>query len=215
MKKNKLILVDKNVSVRNELKLTISKTKSAEVVAEISNSNELPTLIDETEFDIVLMDSELPSKSGIETIKNLLEINSELKIMVLLQNDNESNFERVLHSGAKGFLLKRSKASELENAIKEVASGGNYFASELLLKLSSKMLKIKDLEPISINVSPLETEVIIALGEGLSTDEIAKKLKQQSSDIEQIRTMLLEKTGCTNTASLMVFAVNNNLIEIK
>ena len=114
-----------------------------------------------------------------------------------------------------GFLLKNSDISELESAITTVTSGDTYFSNELLRKIISKLGAQKTVHKTDdAHVSAREHEVLVLICSGLTNEEIAEDLCISSSTVKGHRTSLLEKTGCKNTASLIMYSIKNKLISI-
>ncbi|MGC8802911.1 MAG: DNA-binding response regulator, partial [Bacteroidales bacterium] len=111
--------------------------------------------------------------------------------------------------GVKGFILKDCDANELKDAIKSVLSGKNYFSQELLLKL----IRDKHAAP-SIKLSRREREVLEYICKGYSTMQISEILHISHRIVERHRASLLEKTNSSNSISLAIFAIKNNLVHL-
>lgn len=125
----------------------------------------------------------------------------------------EEYYYKMVDAGAKGFLLKDSDISEVKEAILTVMKGGSYFSQELLYHVIQK-IKHRELESKSANLSKREKEVLLKICEGLSNQEIADNLFISKRTVDKHRANLLGKTNSKNTASLILFAIRNKLIEI-
>jgi DNA-binding NarL/FixJ family response regulator len=116
----------------------------------------------------------------------------------------------MVEAGAKGFLLKDSSIDEVFAAIKAVMNNEEYICSEVMHALSGSMRRNEDTEVLSER----EMDVLLGICRGLSTQEIADKLFLSKRTVDSHRANILEKTGSKNTASLVVYAIKNNLVEI-
>jgi DNA-binding NarL/FixJ family response regulator len=125
----------------------------------------------------------------------------------------EEYYYKMVDAGAKGFLLKDSDISEVKEAILTVNKGGSYFSQELLYHVIQK-IKYRELESKSSNLSKREKEILFKICEGLSNQEIAETLFISKRTVDKHRANLLGKTNSKNTASLILFAIRNKLIEI-
>ena len=131
---------------------------------------------------------------------------------------DEKYYYQMVKSGVKGFLLKSSGINELINAISEVHGGKTYFSNELLIKLvetlSTQKEKEKAVKQEIENLSKRELEVLRLIALGYSNEETAEKLHIGVNTVRTHRANLIDKTGCNNTASLVMFAIKNKLVEI-
>ena len=124
----------------------------------------------------------------------------------------ESYYTRMVEAGARGFLLKDSDISDVIEAVETVAAGGTYFSPQLLASLTGRMRTRAESadEPLSSR----EREILVAVCRGLSNQEIADELFISKRTVDKHRANILEKTGCKNTASLVVYAIRNHVVEI-
>lgn len=213
MEKIKIILVDDHQLFRNGLKILLDGFPEFEVAGEASNGNDFINIIKNTTADVVLMDINMPEMDGIEATKKGLRINPSLNIIALSMYGEEEYYYKMMDSGAKGFILKDSDISEVKEAILTVKKGGNYFSQELLYHVIQK-IKHRESESRTANLSKREKEILQKICEGLSNQEIAETLFISKRTVDKHRANLLGKTNSKNTASLILFAIRNKLIEI-
>jgi len=161
--------------------------------------------------DLVLMDIAMPVMDGIEAAKKALEVDPDLKIITMSSFGDEKYYAKMIEAGVKGFLTKNTNIAELEQAINEVAGGGTWFSNELLRRVINSMNKGKN-KPIEF--SDREVEILKCVCDGLTNEQIADKINLSYDTIRWHRSNLLSKAGCTNTASLVMFAIKNKIIEI-
>ena len=216
-KKIRVFIVDDHDMFRDGVKLLLSSGDIAEIVAEASNGKDFLKNVESVLPDIVLMDISMPEMDGIEASKIAHEKYPHLKILALTMFGDEKYYYQMIQSGIKGFILKSSGISELLNAIKDVAEGKNFFSNELLCKLINNLYTGKTEKTAVDNekLSKRELEVLKEISGGLSNDEIADKLHISNTTVRTHRSNLLQKTNTNNTASLIMFAIKNKIIEVE
>jgi DNA-binding NarL/FixJ family response regulator len=195
------------------LKILLNAFPEFEVTGEASNGDEFLKLLNNIEADVVLMDINMPEMDGIEATRKGLKICPGIDIIALSMYGEEEYYYKMIDAGAKGFLLKDSDISEVKEAILTVRKGGSYFSQELLYHVIQK-IKHRENESKSANLSKREKEILFKICEGLSNQEIAETLFISKRTVDKHRANLLGKTNSKNTASLILFAIRNKLIEI-
>ncbi len=215
MAKLRVILVDDHTLFRGGLKGLLERSGDAEVVGEASDGEEFLQIIAHTPADVVFMDFAMEPMSGDEATQRALEIYPELKIITLSMFGDESYYTRMVTAGAKGFLLKNSEIKEVIYALKHVAQGGEYFSQELLDSLTESMYSTprSDNNVAEDTLSARETEILIGVCRGQSNQEIADELYISKRTVDKHRANIMEKTGCRNTASLVIYAIKNQLVD--
>jgi DNA-binding NarL/FixJ family response regulator len=211
MKGVKIVLVDDHALFRNGLKGLISMREGYEVVAEAGDGGEFLDMLPTLEADVVFMDISMPNVGGEEATRKALSLYPDLKIVTLSMFGEESYYTRMVEAGAKGFLLKDSSIEEVFEAIDTVVAGGDYFSQRLLSSMSNRL---RGTELSSGELSSREIEILLAICRGLSNQEIAEELFISKRTVDAHRANILEKTGCKNTASLVVYAIRNQLVEL-
>ena len=164
------------------------------------------------EADIVFMDFSMPGLDGAQTTERALARRPELRIITLSMFGEETYYSRMVEAGARGFLLKDSDIGDVLEAIGTVMGGGSYFSPQLLSSLTGRM-RTRD-DAADDQLSSREREILVAVCRGLSNQEIADELFISKRTVDKHRANILEKTGCKNTASLVVYAIRNGIVEI-
>ncbi len=211
----RIALVDDHSLFRRGLKMLLTSYSDFEVVAEASSGEEFLELMDAAQPDVVFMDYSMGGMNGAETTERALERMPELKVISLTMFGDNAYYSRMASSGAKGFLLKDSEFDEVVEAVSTVCDGGTYF-SALLLESISQSLRSVEGPPINEHdmLSDREVEILVGICQGLSTQEIADRLFISKRTVDKHRANILEKSGCKNTASLVVYAIKNGLVEV-
>lgn len=213
MDKIRIIIADDHQLFRNGLKILLNAFPEFEVVGEVSNGEEFLRILKTTKADVALMDISMPEMDGIEATRKGLKLCPEIDIIALSMYGEEEYYYKMVDAGAKGFLVKDSDISAVKDAILTVRKGGSYFSQELLYHVIQK-IKHRENENKSANLSKRETEILFKICEGLSNQEIADTLFISKRTVDKHRANLLGKTNSKNTASLILFAIRNKLIEI-
>ena len=209
-KEIKIALVDDHALFRNGLRGLIDGKHNCRVVAEASDGTEFLACKEAMSADVVFMDIAMPTLSGDKATALALEQNPNLKIICLSMFGEEKYYSQMVEAGAKGFLLKDSSIEEVFAAIEAVTHNEEYICKEVMQALSGAMRRNEDAEVLSER----EMDVLLGICRGLSTQEIADSLFLSKRTVDSHRANILEKTGSKNTASLVVYAIKNNLVEI-
>lgn len=213
MEKIRIALADDHQLFRNGLKILLGAFPEFEVIAEASNGRELLKQLSDAPANIVLMDISMPEMDGIEATAAISAQYPDTKVIALSMYGEEEYYYRIVDAGAKGFILKDSDINDVKEAIETVHKGGNYFSQELLYHVIRK-IKGREQETKSSSLSKREKEILLKICEGLSNHEIAETLFISKRTVDKHRANLLSKTNSKNTASLILYAIKNRLIEI-
>ena len=214
----RIALVDDHSLFRRGLKMLLTSHADFEVVAEASSGEEFLGLLEVVRPDVVFMDYSMGGISGAETTERALERMPELKVISLTMFGDNAYYSRMATSGAKGFLVKDSEFDEVVEAVRTVCEGGTYFSALLLESLSQSLRSVEGSVMDSIDerdmLSEREVEILVGICQGLSTQEIADRHFISKRTVDKHRANILEKSGCKNTASLVVYAIKNGLVEV-
>lgn len=208
-----IYLVDDHNLFREGLRLLLSKVPSIGNIHEASNGQEFIDNLETVNPDIVLIDIEMPVLNGIKATEKALEIKSSIKIIALSMYADESYYTRMIEAGAKGFLLKNSNFEQVQQAITDVNEGKSFFSNEIMEGLIKNINRKKIIKQ-GTDLTEREVEILYHICKGLSNQEIADQLFLSKRTVDKHRENLLLKTGSKNTASLVIYAIKNGIIEI-
>ena len=211
-KPTRVLLSDQHALVRAGIRALLERMEGVEV-AEAADGQQTLALIKEFEPDIVLLDVPLPGLSGLELLKEIVEKFPLLRVIVLTQHENEEQAVQALRSGAAGFLTKSAASTELELAIRAVARGESYLASEL-----SRQAVLKYLEDPRAFLSELtarQHEVLKMIAEGHATKEIARRLNISVKTVETHRAQIMERLNIHGIAGLVRYALRMGLVRLE
>ena len=211
----RVALVDDHTLFRSGLRGLLSLHEGFEVVADVGSGEEFLEILRTTEIDVVFMDISMPGINGAETTRRALQLRPTLHVIALSMYGDDHYYKLMLESGASGFVLKDSDIEEVYAAVDAVATGDSYFSEALLGSFTRNMSRLAVAEAASEDeLSDREVEILVEVCRGLSNQEIADKLFISKRTVDKHRANILEKTGCKNTANLVVYAIKNHLVEI-
>jgi DNA-binding NarL/FixJ family response regulator len=161
--------------------------------------------------DIILMDISLPDQSGVELCAVVKQKYPLVKILGLSTFNQHSFIEKMMESGASGYLLKNASGQELSNAIKKVYGGQIYLSFEASMVVKSHQGN----QAQQPRLTRREKEILTLISEGYTNPQIAEKLFLSVNTVDTHRKNLLAKFNVSNTATLIKMAVQSGLINEK
>lgn len=210
----RIILVDDHSLFRSGMRGLLDRYDGIRVVGEASTGEEFLAMLPATEADVVFMDFAMPGMNGAETTEKALALEPGLKVITL----RCSGMRITTADGScrgQGVSDEGSLMDEVLRAIETVAAGGTYFCEEVLRSLASRMqTAVSGYEGSDERLSTREIEILVCVCRGLSNQEIADELFISKRTVDKHRANILEKTGCKNTASLVVYAVRHGLVDV-
>lgn len=211
----KVFLVEDHEIVRQGIKALLEGEPDVTVIGEAPNGVEMLKKLETEQPDVLLMDMNMPEMSGVECTTQVKKKFPGVKVLILSMHDHESYLVDMIYAGAEGYILKNSSREELLFAIRKVANEGVYISSEFALNMLAKNNKRDHRKPVTppVILSDREMDVLTLIAEGHTNTEIANKLFTSVRTIETRRKNLLDKTGTTNTATLIRYAVMNGLVS--
>lgn len=207
----KIFIADDHLLIREGLKKLLLYETDLNIVGEADNPDDTITFIKENEVDILILDINLPGKSGLDILKQLKIFKPDLHVLMLSMYPEEQFAERTLKAGASGYLTKETATDELIKAIRKVAKGGKYISHKLAEKLIFRKSTEHDLPHESL--SDREFQVLKLMAQGRSQVDIATELNLSTSTINTYRSRVLEKLGLKTNAELIHYALENKLID--
>ena len=210
----RIVLVDDHSLFRGGLKGLLEHSAGCRVVGEAGSGEEFLAMLPGVEVDVVFMDFSMPGLDGAQTTERALALRPDLRVITLSMFGEESYYSRMVEAGARGFLLKDSAIGDVIEAIETVMAGGSFFSPQLLSSLTHRMRTRESGGGIDEPLSAREREILVAVCRGLSNQEIADELFISKRTVDKHRANILEKTGCKNTASLVVYAIRHGIVEV-
>ena len=206
----RLIITDDHPVIRNGIKAILDDVKDITIVAEVSDGTELIEILEHTAADIILMDINMPNMNGIEATRIVSGKYPDVKVITFSQYDEKRFVKQALKSGASGYMLKNTPAAEFLEAIRMVHQGGMYLSRDLPNVFGDKPKPRSNY--LFPDLTSREKEVLTLICEEKNTQEIADKLFISYNTVESHRANLLLKVGVKNTAGLVKWAVENEIV---
>jgi DNA-binding NarL/FixJ family response regulator len=208
--KIKVLLVDDHAVVRDGIKLMLGTAEDIEVAGEAGTAHDALQAAQARHYEVVLVDINLPDKSGLDLIKQIRASDSKTAVVVLSAYPEEMYALRAFKKGAAAYLNKRSSADTIIAAVRKAAAGGKYVSPEVMERFASligggNMLSHDEL-------SDRELEVLKHLAAGESLVRIAELLHLSPSTVTTYRARVLEKMGMKSNAELTRYALEHGLL---
>ena len=166
----------------------------------------------EQNFDLIMLDLNLPDRSGLDLLGDLKSCCSAVPVLMLTMHHEEQFGRRALQAGASGFVAKGSPAAELITAVTKALSGGIYVSAALAESLASRLAKGGSEHPHEL-LSIREFEVFRMILTGKTGKEIAAQLSLSFKTVSTYRTRILQKLGVSSTSALVQYAAREGLLS--
>ena len=205
-----VLLVDDHIVVRSGLRAVLSAFDDLKLLGEADDGEQAIALCGTLHPDVILMDLLMPKMDGVAATKVIKEKWPQIKIIALTSFKEKEYVEGALRAGAAGYLLKDISADELVNAIRKAFSGQPTLSPE-----AAKALIQKVNEPATpgSDMTEREREVLKLMVEGLTNNEMAKRLFVSQSTIKFHVSNVLSKLGATSRTEAVALAVKHNLVK--
>lgn len=205
--KAKIMLVDDHAMLRHGMAMLINMESDMEVFAEAGDGNEAMAILKKDgPVDIVLLDVTLKTVSGFEVIKSMHALIPALPVLFISMHDESVYAERALRAGARGYVMKQEPGEVLLAAIREVLKGNVYLSKQMHEKLLKRIAGGSEPEQLINTLTPSEFEVLHLIGQGHSSQEIAKLLCRSIKTIETHRFNIRVKLNLKDGADLIRYA---------
>jgi DNA-binding NarL/FixJ family response regulator len=210
-----VIVADDHNLVRQGILSLLEKIDWIEVVGEATNGQEAVDLVRSLKPDVTIMDIGMPRLNGTQALERIREENLNTKVIILSMYSDEVLVQQALRLGARGYLLKNSLKEELALAVNAAMAGNIYLSpsvSGVIVEgyLKNNSTKKGKLDPLTLR----EKEVLKLIAEGNSNSEIAKVLMISVKTVEKHRASLLTKLKVSDSAALVRYAIQYQLIFI-
>lgn len=207
----RVIIVDDHVLIRRGLRETLVESGDITVVGEAGDYGELRQLLRSEECDVLLLDVNLPGRSGIDALKSLVDEGRTIRAVVLSQYPEDQYGIRALKAGAMAYLNKSASPEVIIQAVRTVAAGRKYVTPEVAQALADSVTMRSTSAHEQLSDREMQTLVLIAEGRKLS--DIAERLALSPKTVSVYRARVLEKLGLSSNAEIATYAIRHALIE--
>lgn len=175
-KKKTVVIVEDDLLLQKHLIKIIKAAEDITCLGAVSSAEEAESKIPALSPDVVLMDINLPGKSGIDCIRGLKRQLPNLEVVMLTAYEEQDNIFRALKEGASGYLIKSSNSNDILEAIRDVFAGESPFSGPIARKMAMYFREEKETKDDRETLSPRENEVLKLLSGGYIYKEVAEKL---------------------------------------
>ena len=209
----RILIADDHGVVAEGLKHLVEAQPDMEVVALVADGREAVQQAREARPDVVLMDLSMPELNGADATRAILERDPKCRVIVLSMYAQREYVRRALKAGAAGYVVKRSAAKEVVEAIRAVHAGQRYLSPRVADVVLEDYTDDKQDDLLS-RLSAREREVLQLLAEGRTGAQIAERLSLSQKTVETYRARLVEKLGIRDLAGLVRFAIQRGLVSL-
>lgn len=202
----KLFIVDDHYMIVEGIRSLLQFEKDIEWMGHAMNAASCLAFLQRHQPDVILMDINLPDKSGIDLCQEIKAKYPATHIIGLSSFNQQSFIQKMMDSGASGYVLKNATKEELVEAIETVMRGGKYLSDEVVATILQKG------DPGKPVLTRREKEVLALIADGLTNHAIAEKLFVSQTTVDSHRKNLLTKFGANNTATLIRLAAQFQFI---
>jgi DNA-binding NarL/FixJ family response regulator len=208
----KLLLVEDHRIVREGLRRILTDAFPEASFGEAANATEALAAVEADPWDLVILDISLPSRNGLEVLKDLQRTHPGLPVLMMTMHAEDQYALRSLRAGASGYITKGSGSDQFVAAVTKILAGGK-FVSPTLAEHLATVLATDTGRPPHEALSDRELQVLQLLASGLTVKEIGFQLNLSDKTISTYRTRVLEKLQLRTAAQLMRYAIGADLVD--
>jgi DNA-binding NarL/FixJ family response regulator len=207
----RILIADDHPAIRKGVKLILESEYSEIEFGEASNAVEVFQKVREKDWDILILDMDMPGRNGLEVLKQLKDDKTDIPVLMFSMHPEEQIAIRAIKSGASGYLAKDSADTELSKAVQQIFSGRKYITPTLAEQLAAQLENPLDKAPHQL-LSDREYETLLLIAKGKTVSQIANELSLGVPTVSTYRARILEKMGMKTNAELASYAIHNNLV---
>lgn len=204
----KILLVDDHPMLRRGMKDLLSLESDFDVVADLSSGEEALTYLKDNVVDLIILDQNMPGLSGLDTVKQINELDIQAKILMFTVSDSGDDIHNALKLGVNGYLLKDMQPEQVALDIRK-ALRGELVVSSRLAAVLAQALRTPNFDDIISNLTSREMQVVRMIAKGHSNKMIGNELGISESTVKVHVKHILNKTNLRTRVDVAVWAVNN------
>ncbi len=208
----RVVIVDDHALIRRGLRESLTEAGDIEVVGEASDYGELRALLHDTPFDVLLLDINLPGRSGLDVLHSLADDGRRIRTLVLTMYPEDQYAIRALKAGAMGYLNKSAEPAQIVAAVRSL-HGGRKYITPAIAEAMAERLTADDTESPHERLSDREFQTMLRLARGQRLSDIATELNLSPKTLSVYRSRVLEKLGMQSNAELTAYCLRRGLID--
>lgn len=208
----RVAIVDDHALIRRGLRESLSEAGDIRVVGEASDYGELRQLLREVECDVLLLDINLPGRSGLDALAALADDGHRPRVLVLTMYPEDQYAIRALKAGAMGYLNKSADPATIVAAVRMLHAGRKYITPAIAEALAERLTVDPEAKPHE-RLSDREYQTMTRLAAGQRLSDIAAELHLSPKTVSVYRARVLEKLGLQSNADLTAYCLRNGLID--
>ncbi|MFP0194975.1 MULTISPECIES: response regulator transcription factor [Pseudomonas] len=213
-----LLLVDDHSLIRAGVRALVLDIPGYAVIGEANDGSQLLEMVELLSPDIVLLDISMKETGGLEALQRLRRVRPQSKVLILSMHTDPALIMQALESGAHGYLLKDTTATELEHALEALRNNERYLspaiAHTVINQALTRNLKQQPEVTESHNLTARQLEILRLIVRGKSTREIANGLGLSIKTVETHRSQIMKRLQIYDVAGLVLFAVREQIISL-
>ncbi|MGJ7515539.1 response regulator transcription factor [Pseudomonas baetica] len=212
-----LLLVDDHSLIRAGVRALVLDLPGYAVIGEANDGSQLLEMVEHLSPDIVLLDISMKQTGGLEALQQLKRIRPQSKVLILSMHTDPALIMQALESGAHGYLLKDTTATELEHALEALRNNERYLSPAIAHTVITQALTRNQKHPEpgdSHNLTARQLEILRLIVRGKSTREIANGLGLSVKTVETHRSQIMKRLQIFDVAGLVLFAVREQIISL-
>ncbi|MBX9404115.1 response regulator transcription factor [Pseudomonas baetica] len=213
-----LLLVDDHSLIRAGVRALVLDIPGYAVIGEANDGSQLLEMVEQLSPDIVLLDISMKETGGLEALQRLKRVRPQSKVLILSMHTDPALIMQALESGAHGYLLKDTTATELEHALEALRNNERYLSPAIAHTVINQALtrnqKQQPETADSHNLTARQLEILRLIVRGKSTREIANGLGLSIKTVETHRSQIMKRLQIYDVAGLVLFAVREQIISL-
>ena len=207
----RVIICDDHALIRRGIRDTLSDAPDIDVIGEAGDYGELRTLLRKDSCEVLVLDINMPGRSGLDVLHVLKDEGSTVKVLVVSMYPEDQYAIRALKAGAYGYVNKGGDPAVLVQAVRTVAQGRKYVTPEIAQMLVES-LTAPEVANAHEKLSDRELQTLVMIASGKRLADIANELTLSPKTVSVYRARVLEKLGLSNNSEMTVYAIRNGLV---
>lgn len=212
LKMIKLLLYEDNPQLREGLTMLISGSEGFDVLAAFKNCNNILEEVEAFNPDVILMDIDMPGVNGLEGLKKVRAVNTDVKILMLTVFDDNKNVFEAISNGANGYILKKTPPAKLLEYIAEAQTGGAPMTASVATQVLKMFTSMNSDKGEDYNLSDREKQVLQLLVEGYSYKMIAGEMFIAIDTVRSHIKKIYEKLHVNSKSEAVAKAFKDKLV---